>query len=382
MHKPVLSFAAAFLVCVAFAASTIKVDKEAHSVSFDVVSTDCGMDTEVEFFIAGAESDHDYESMFLLVDPVRELAAAFDEAQIPRGTPLSYRDCRFWPVGNEIVFEPDIWSFLQETRSERIASAVYTGGTRGCDGVPEADTNMPQAVFALYDCEQSLMQFDDALPQGPTYGRFRPMVKIPEGERRRITVRWNGKSLNMKVHLELKPGKLMEVLNELREKSAEAELDVIVSFSSEMTVGEAAQAAAALQLIDSARIKLNGFAPGQLFYRAFLPLEKWRDRKERLTQPYEIRLSSATAEPRLTVIEEDWTTDNDSTDPVLNVRDDVPFAEIAKRSQIADTCLVFAPVDTPLARIFALRTLLPREVVNWYVYPEQVQPEAPVPDHR
>lgn len=382
MHKTILSIAAVFLACAPAAASSIKVDKTAHAVSFDVVSTDCGMDAEVEFFIAGAESDHDYETMFLLVDPVRELAAAFDEAQIPRGTPSSYRECRFWPVGDEIVFEPDLWSFLQETRSERKAPAVYTGGTRGSDGIPEADTNMPQAVFALYDCEQSLIQFDDALPQGATYGRFRPAVKIPEGEKRRITVRWNGKALNKKVDLALMPGKLMDAINELREKSADAELDVTVSFSPEMTVGEAAQAAAALQLVDSARIKLNGFAPGQFFYRAFLPLEKWRDRKERLTQPYEIRLASASAEPQLTVIEEDWTTDNNSSDPVLTVRDNVPFAEIPKRSQIADTCLVFAPDNTPLARIFALRALLPREVANWYVYSEPVPPEAPAPDHR
>ena len=145
---------------VSAAASTIAVDKAARAVSFDAVATGCGQDATVEFFLAGPGSDHDYETMFLLVDSVAELAAAFDEAGIPRGRPVSYRDCRFWPVGEKVVFEPDLWDFIAETRGEAKAPVVFTGGSRSSDGAPHAATNMPLAVFALYDCGQSLMQFD------------------------------------------------------------------------------------------------------------------------------------------------------------------------------------------------------------------------------
>lgn len=352
---------------VSAAASTIAVDKAARAVSFDAVATGCGQDATVEFFLAGPGSDHDYETMFLLVDSVAELAAAFDEAGIPRGRPVSYRDCRFWPVGEKVVFEPDLWDFIAETRGEAKAPVVFTGGSRSSDGAPHAATNMPLAVFALYDCGQSLMQFDDSLAQGATYGRFRPALDLPRGERRRFTVRWDGKTGTEHVDLALKPGGIRDAIAALRERSAARELDVTVSFAPEMTVGEAAAAAAALQMLDSPRVKFNGFAQGQFFYSAFRPLEKWRDRTERLTQPYEIRLASGLP-PRLTVVEEDWTTNTQSPDPLLVVHENVAFADIGAKWPLADTCLVFAPRDTPVSEVFALRKLLPPEVSNWYVY--------------
>ncbi len=362
---------AAALATLAAGASTITVDKAAHSVSFDVVSTDCGVDTEVEFLLAGPNSDHDYETMFLLADTVQELAEALAEAGFTRGTPVDYRACRFWPVGDEVKIEPDVWTLLKDERNERKAPVVFTGGTRGADGIQEAHTNMPLAVFALYDCPQSLFQFDDALSQGATYGRFRVAEKIPAGERRRLTIRLApGEALNERVRLDLKPGKLGEALSLLKEKSAAHELDVSVAFAPEMTIAEAAQAAAALEMVDSARVKVNGYDEGQFFYRAFLPLEKWRDRKERLTQPYEVRISPGAA-PRLTVIEEDWASDSQSTEPRLIIHENVPFDQAAAKTRFADTCLVFAPKNTPLKDVFALRALLPKEVANWYIYADE-----------
>lgn len=352
-----------------FLAAAPIVDASNHSVTFEVVSPDCGLDADIEFFIAGPESDHDYESMFLAVNSVRELADAFAKAGFPLGAPSDYRKCRFWPVGDEVVFQPSIWEFVRDMRDERKAAVLHTGGTRGPDGVPEAHTNMPQAVFALYDCSQSLFQFDDALGQSDTYGRFRPKVKIPKGEKRTLTVTWKGKTLHEKHQLFLAPGAIAETLAALRAKcQGEAELDVTTVFSPDLTVEEARNYATALQMVESYKVKLNGFADGQFFYRAFLPLERWRDRTERLTQPYEVRLD-ADGKPSLTVITEDWTTDTDSTDPRLIVSDNVDFSSLsAVGASTPDTCLVFAPKSLRLEKVFAVRKLLPPSVVNFYVY--------------
>lgn len=352
-----------------FLAAAPIVNVERHSVMFDVVSPDCGLDADIEFFIAGPESDHDYESMFLLENSVQELAEAFAKAGFPLGTPTDYKICRFWPVGDDVAFEPDIWSFIRDMRDERKADILFTGGTRGADGMPEAATNMPQAVFALYDCSQSLFQFDDALGQSDTYGRFRPKVKIPQGEKRTLTVTWKGGGRHEKFDLRLEPGALTNTIALIREKaSGDKELDVTTFFSPDMTIKEARDFATALAMVDSYRVKLNSFADGQFFYRAFMPLERWRDRKERLTQPYEVRLDE-NGTPSLTVIQEDWTTDSDSTDPLLIVNDNVDFASLAGATgQTPDTCLIFASAGTTLSKVFAVRKLLPPSVKNFYVY--------------
>lgn len=352
-----------------FLAAAPVVDVDSHSVAFDVVSTDPGLGTDIEFLVAGPDSDHDYEAMFLTENSVAELADAFKRAGFPSGSPADYRKCRFWPVGDEVVFEPDIWSFITDTRDERKAPAIFTGGTRGADGVPEAHTNMPQAVFALYDCPQSFFQFDDSLGQSVTYGRFRPAVKIPKGEKRTLKVTWKGTTLHKKLELRLEPGGVTNAIATLRRESADgAELDVTPVFSPEMTVEEAQNCAATLQMLDSPKVKLNGFAAGQFFYRAFMPLERWRDRAERLTQPYEVHIASD-GKLSLTVIHEDWTTQNDSTDPILIIKENVDFASLVNaQGTQPDTCLIFAQKGTRLADVFAVPKLLPQSVSNFYVY--------------
>ena len=356
------------LAALLFAVAAPIVDPVGHSVTFGVVSTDCGLDCDMEFLVAGRDSDHDYETMFLAENSIRELADAFARAGIPVGSPCDYAKCRFWPVGDEVVFEPDLWSLVRDTRDERKAPVIFTGGTRGPDGVPEAETNMPKAVFALYDCPQSLFQFDDSLSQSATYGRFRPKVKIAKGERRELKVTWKG-GRRRDIRLLFEPGRMTNAVETLRKASTDgASLDVLPVFSPSMTVAEAQRAAAALQLLDSRSVKVNGYADGQFFYRAFLPLERWRDRKERLSQPYEVRIGSD-GKPSLTVISEDWTSAPESTDPVLVVKENVDFASLsAEDAQSTDTCLIFARADTRLADVFAVRALLPPTVANFYVY--------------
>lgn len=359
------------LSLVLFLAAAPIVDVENHAVSFNAVSTDCGLDADMEFFFVGPESDHDYESMFYTENSPKELADAFAKAGIPLGSPMDYGKCRFWPVGGVVTIEPDIWSLVRDLRNERKAPILYTGGKRNPDSTLDAQVAMPQAVFALYGCAQSLMQFDDSLPQSDTYGRFRPAVKIPRGEVRKFTVKWKGASLIEKAELKLEPGNLASAIAELRKKcEGDVELDVTTVFSPELTVEEAKNIALALQTLDSFKVKLNGFADGQFFYRAFLPLERWRDRSERLTQPYEVRIDAA-GKPSLTVIKEDWSSNGDSLDPVLVVKENVDFSSLAKEgSATVDTCLVFAPKTSKLADVFAVRRLLPPNVVNFYVYGE------------
>ncbi len=368
-----LSFMFMFLFAAAVPPA-VTVDAENRSVSFTAVSTDCGVDTQLEFLFVGPKSDRDYEAMFVTDAGVAEIAAAFEKAGIPLGRPADVRASRFWPVGNALEMKPPFKELVREMRGEKTPPIIYTGGTRDAKGFPEAATNMPSAVFALYGCGQSLLTLNDVLDQSATYGRFQPAVKIPKGERRTFTFTWKGKTDWEPFELKLEPGNLPEALRALKEKSAARELDVATDFAPEMTIKDAAACAQALALVDSARVKLNGFKKGQFFYRAFLPMEKWRDRKERLAQPPEVRLADAGAW-RVTEITEDWSRE-DSTEPILHAKEhaaestDAAGARIARLAARTSTVLVFAPADTKLERLYALRDAVKGEILNWYIFTE------------
>ena len=347
---------------------------ERHTVSFYVVSTDCGVDTQLEFLFVGPNSDRDYESMFITEASVKEIAEAFDKAGFPKGIPLDTRACRFWPVGNALVMEPAFTNLVRETRGEPIPDVIYTGGTRDAAGVPEAHTNMPCAVFALYDCGQSLVTLNGTLEQSVTYGRFQPAVKIPKGEKRTVTFTWKGNVDNQHVDLRLEPGRLPEVIKGLKEKAVVQQLDVCTDFSPELTVREANLYAQTFAMVDSSRVKMNGFKEGQLFFRAFLPMEKWRDRKERLAQPPEVHIR-----PDGTVlvneILEDWSGE-ESLEPKLSVRAHT-CADLAAAAKLAgqlgartQTVLVFTSPETKLATLYAFKKGMETPLLNWYVFTE------------
>ncbi len=349
-------------------------DAEKHSVTFTAVSTDCGIDAQLEFLFVGPGSDHDYEAMFVTEAEVADIAKAFDLAGIPRGRDINAFDCRFWPVGSVLTLEPGITNFVRETREGLLPEILFTGGARDLSDVPVAHTNSPESVFAFYNLAQSLIQFNDFLDQSAAYGRFMPAVKIPKGEKRTFTLTWTGKPAYETVTLALAPGNMAEALKGLQEKAEKSELDVCVDFSPDLTLKEAAADALALSMIDSVRVKLNGTKEGQFFYHAFLPLEAWREPTGRLAQPPEIHLKGdGTVEVVETI--EDWS-DDDSLDAKLTRKvhacaSDAEAGRIA--SPIADktlTVFIFAPPETKLGRLYELKKHVTGTVPNWYLFSE------------
>ena len=141
-----------------------------------------------------------------------------------------------------------------------------------------------------------------------------------------------------------------------------------------MTLKEAIDAANALQLIDSPKIKINGFKDSQLFYKAFLPQVKWRDRKERIAQPPEVRFGT-NGTFAVTQIIEDWS-DEDSLDPKLSLKT-VEYTDISAAAKEAiklvgktSTMFFYAKDETLLGTLYDFRSKLPREGLNIYVFNE------------
>ena len=334
------------------------------TVKIPAVATGIIPSAPVEFLLVAPDSDRDYESVFIAEKGAAEIAKDFESAGFPLGKPVNDRACRFWPAGCRVTISPDPWDLVvdKELDSNRLP-AVFTGGERDCSGAVVAATNMPEAIFAFYGLGQSLILLDDALDQSVVYGRFVPKREIEKGTRVEFTVSWDGTSGTKPYRLDLRPGTLKEALEAMHSAANEFGLDVAPSFSPELTVAEATTAANALAMLDSRAVRINGFEPGELFYRAFIPLEKWRDRSERLTQPLEVRLTDSSA--TFTVIDEDWNVEG--LDPKLTPRS-VTFDEA--KAVKTDTCFVYTSPGMKLERIYELKRNLPATLRNWYVYCE------------
>lgn len=305
-----------------------------------VVSTNCvtftaratGVDTTVpiEFVFAGPESDRDYESLFLTDDKPADIVAAFAKAGIPTGKTYDVDRCNLWPVGSVVEFEPKIDTFvkIKEDVDYRLYDTVYTGGN--------GNNDMPLAVFSTYACGQSLFTFDDSLDQSVAYGRFVATKQLKKGEPVTFKVTWKGKST----------------------------VDTTPDFPADKTLSEAVKYAKALQLLDMRTAKVNGFREGQFYYQAFLPKEQWLDRKERLVQPIEVRVTATNVVT--TVIDEDWSVEG--PDPKLTPRVvdfDQALAEKQKKSNVV---FFFAPGDLKLERLYELKKRIPGTFKNFYVY--------------
>lgn len=363
-----MMFAIPFLL-----ASSLVVDAVNHSVTIPVKSTDCGVDTPLEFLIVGPDSEKDYEAMFTSIVSTEQIFDAFKAAGIPIGSHVDFQHSKFWPVGEKLEMTPRFNELVKETFGEKVPDAVFTGGVIDSNGRSEAATNMPLAVFALYNCPQSYIQLNDSLEQSPTYGRFKVAEKIPAGQTRNITFKWNGSNTVEKVKVAMSSTNILSQMTMLMEKSKHKELDVELSFAPQMTVEEATRLALALVSVDSPRVKLNGCKAGELFYRAYIPLEKWRERKSRLMQPPEVHLN-ANGTCKVVEIKEDWSRD-DTTEPELIVKEydelDVTAAGklLEKLADRTNTILVFVSKREKLSRLYDLRGKSGDDkIVNWYVF--------------
>lgn len=337
----------------------------AAAYAFTATATGVAKGTPLEFMFAGRESDRDYETMFLIDGSVDDFRKSLEKAGIPRGTPTDYPTCRLWPCGVSLDISPPLEDFVESDMPDGISlgDVIYTGGTSDEKGNAEASLTMPMAVFSFYTLPQSLLVFNGIYDQGAVYGSHKAKIELKKGERRKFTLTWDEKRSPRRLDVCFKPGNAKAELEQIRLASEKDELDVHVSFDGELTVSEATLVARALSVVDSVRVKINGRNDGDLFYRAFLPLVKWRDRKERLTQPFEVTLGKTN---QVIFVDEDWSVEG--TDPKLTERV-IQFNEMANYPK-TDTVFFYVDKESKVSEIQKCLGLLPKSVLNHYVYCE------------
>ncbi len=382
----------------------VAVDAAAHSVRILVEATGLGPADTVEFFAIGPLSDRAYESFFVTVASPAAIADAIERAGVPRGVPPDIAGARLWPCGEKLTLTATPVSMNEAGGSRSCATAtnapilafadllvdkaekeegailsapvVYTGGARDASGVVVAATNIPCAVFALYSHTPSLLQLNGQFDQSTVYGRFHAKKKWPAGSLFELALRWDGRTTVLRRDVELTVPTLKEKLMALRADAAAHDLFVRMSFGGGTTVGEAAEIAGALSLVDGKGLKMDSPPPGKFFFRAFLPDPAWRERPGRMFQPFEVHVAADGAK-KFVFVEEDWS--GEGLDPVLKPRE-TPFSDWSELSGLIartgeqgakiNVLFLFAPRATPVSALTPAVSAVGDRIGTFYVFGE------------
>ena len=162
----------------------------------------------------------------------------------------------------------------------------------------------------------------------------------------------------------------------LRADAAAHDLFVRMSFGGKTTVGEAAEIAGALSLVDGKGLKMDSPPPGKFFFRAFLPDPAWRERPGRMFQPFEVHVAADGAK-KFVFVEEDWS--GEGLDPVLKPRE-TPFSDWSELSGLIartgeqgakiNVLFLFAPRATPVSALTPAVSAVGDRIGTFYVFGE------------
>ena len=390
MKKSLIALPAALFS--ASLAASVMVDGASRSVTFTGKATGLAAGETIEFFAVGPISDHDYESLIVTDDSPSAIAAAMDSVGVPRGCSPDPSKAAIWPQGPRVTIEArlkggefmpaeawvnDAMPIEGEGAGILRTESRWTGGSRDGAGECIASTNMPCAVWALYNHSPSLVQLDGIFEQSVTYGRFSPKSKLPNGAEMEVRIRWDGSSNASVRDVCISKGEdLKALVGSFRDdpSSANGDLFVRLKFALDVPLGEAVLAARAFDILDGPALKMNGCADGEFFYKAFLPNEGWRDRPGRIFQPFELHIGEDGSR-KFIYVEEDWS--GEGLDPILRPRE-MPFLEWSELKPLIGgldaaaekitVMFIFAPSSTPMSAIRPVLGALGDRVTTFYIF--------------
>ena len=345
-------------------------DREHHQVTVLAEATGLGKNETVEFFLIDEASGHDYESLAVSFAKPSDIHAALVHIGMTPGAPVDFSAFRFWPKGERVILSfrphqadagtPEIRAeqLIQDTSSGapmRERGFVFTGSrirpVNAEDGEPAgyaADLTDPYSIASNYNEPQTVLDVPRQAPQGSVYGQqvVHPDHVFPAGQLLEVTLRPefnDGRRrvlpLEVDVHprreagvngveglsftvtspskehpLPLTDGTLVDLLKLFTELcDGTRDPYVVWRMNEALSVSAIRDLCRIVTSIDTETgIRVEPPAPGQLYYKAFIPDETYRERARRPTQPRELHLWSSpagTATGLVTEIEELWKAD-------------------------------------------------------------------------
>ncbi len=389
-----------------------------------------------EFFLIAERSAHDYEALAVSFAKPSDVHEALVFIGLHPGRPVNGAALQFWPKGERVVvtfacndprkpFGPvRAESLFMDNRTGAILPAtglVFTGsrpastpGGKADEKVYGADVEDPHSIAANYNEAHSVLDIPRQCPKGAAYDHLavNPEYVLPmhamvtvcmEPERRdgtnrvvdvALTVKPGaGKALAFDLTLagggpRVANGSLNDVLREFTGLTGKGrDPFVTVAFDDALELRTVRDTCALLASIETENgIRIEPPPAGQLYYKSFVPPEKFRDRANRLAQPWELHFSrkGEALVVRLTQVVEVWKTDD--LRPELKISHaDVPTPEalcqeLTARGPGLPVILVFAPPTVTHGEVlrFVGPVLKTHGTVHVYLQ-EATPPAAPAP---
>ncbi|MBP5509890.1 MAG: hypothetical protein J6Z49_03140 [Kiritimatiellae bacterium] len=391
-------------------------DLSKREVRFLVEASGHRSGVTTEFAVVGPMSDRAYESAAVSVASPGDIVRAVEALGTPRGGCVDGRIFRFWPCGERYAASfralegddkpsPVASLFLDTDKASPMlgeGGIVFTGG-EWRDGVCLTDTNMPSSVISLYNEGQTVFDIPFQFGQSEVYGRvtlaktfkqgdllefiLRPILS-PDGKLRvhhytvKVSPRADGGVVATLLDTDgtrKNDGSLADTLTALRQcQTSGIDPFVMLDLAESLTVKQAQEIATAFELLDGKGLKMDGRPEGGLFFRAYLPLAKWRERKDRIPQPFEVHLArdaDGKTKKTLTFVEEDWS--GEELDPKLTPRD-YPFEQWEELPSLVkktggeenkvNVLFLFAPLDMKLGDVLPAARVLQSRLPVVYLF--------------
>ena len=342
----------------------VAADRAAKIVRVAAETTEVTPGDTVEFFLAGEGGGHSYESLLSAHARAGDVDRALQFIGLKPGRGVDMEKWCFWPRGERVTMRvaalsaasvPATNSVLVEDlvrdteRNQPLPQRglVYTGSipvtNREGRVVPAADVDGLRSIAANYNEIQSLLDVPRQAPQREVYGNqiadervakiftpHQPVEVAIEPEYRDGRQRVCAARLEMicpatntaqvqfrlqhKDHPVEKLARLEDVVRRLAEWVTQGyDPFVTLTWDDRLTAGQIRDICRVLHAAEGEPgIRVEPPEAGALYYRAFIPPERFKDRQARVFQPFELKLSISTNSEvagELTWIEKTWPDD-------------------------------------------------------------------------
>ncbi|MFC1499244.1 YdjY domain-containing protein [Verrucomicrobiota bacterium] len=358
-------------------------DRKTKQIIIQAEATGLGENEAIEFFLIAEESTHDYEALLVAFARPSDIHKALEFIGMTPGRPINYKKLRFWSKGERVfitVRSNDAKILADPVSLEKMIlnrntnkplltrGLVFTGSmmveSMEQEGVYvyAADARGPHVIASNYNEPESTLDVPRNAPQSDVYETMstNPEYILPQGglieilmepeykdEKKRVV------ELLLDVHVKQQVSGFRfqvsdndgKVLNEKRTLNGVlAEVEklinkghdpfITVHFSKDLSLKAIKEICAVLAAIETDQgIRVEPPPAGQLYYKAFLPDEKHRDREKRIAQPWELHftLKGSGATATLTKIKQIWK--KEVVMPDLEITDyDIPTPAVLRKT--------------------------------------------------
>ena len=369
-------------------------DRKTREIHIDAMATGLGKHDAIEFLLISPSSGNDYESLAVSFAEAGHVHKALMFIGLSQGQGVDFRKTRFWPKGERVRVTyrapgappvPLERYVLDKQTGQPLPTSgfVFVGSRMVADPVQKdekryaADVYDPRSIVSIYNEADSVLDIPRRATQQDVYNRqfCNPDLLLPTNcllevvmtpaytdgtarvADRVLQVAAGPRQTSFTLQLvavdggRTVQGGFPDILEEVRRLN-EAGRDPFVSvvFDDALAIGPIRDVCAVIGAAETEKgMRIEPPAGKQLYYRAFLPNESFRDREARIAQPCELRLRREKDGIRGTVtrIHADWK--GESLKPKLtlthtDVPDPAALPGVLKATGL-QVLLVFAPAD-------------------------------------